>query len=212
VLNGWKMRGVDLAYGWYISHRTTRWMVGTVIWGTDMDRMFDVLYHRIVPECPETILDVPCGTGVALRYLPRECRNVVALDSNERMVRRVARGERGTDVRALVADALSLPLPDNSVDLCVSLNGLHCYEKPELAVEEMARCLRTGGVLVGTMIVTGQAPRFDLAIRHCRRLGLFGPGGTVADVLSWLRCNNIDELEWTIRGALLSFVARKEPI
>jgi ubiquinone/menaquinone biosynthesis C-methylase UbiE len=44
----------------------------------------------------------------------------------------------------------ALPFPDGEADLVVCYSGLHMLEDPEPAVKELARCLKSGGELVGT--------------------------------------------------------------
>ena len=55
-------------------------------------------------------------------------------------------------VEPRLADVGALPLADGSVDLVVTFTGLHCFPDPRRAVAEMARVLRPGGVVTGSML------------------------------------------------------------
>src|ERR1044072_7242693 len=92
----------------------------------------------------------------------------------------------GLDIETVEADVAALPFADGEFDLCVTFNGLHCLPDPPSAVSEMARCVRPGGRIVGDSVVRGAGLRQDVAIGMFRRAGLFGPGGTAAEVERWL--------------------------
>ncbi len=99
------------------------------------------------------VLDLGAGFGALALYCASLGAEVVAADPNaERMQVAVAIAQRrGLSVRAIAAQAQSLPLPDASFDLVVANNSL-CYivdrQQHGLALSEIHRMLRPGGWLV----------------------------------------------------------------
>jgi len=184
--------------------------VGALLWGTDTRQLYATI--RTLGALPDgtSVLDVPCGGGLALRGLRRDqdIRYVAADISRTMLGRTRAQARRlGLDIEVTTADITRLPFPDNEFDLCVSFNGLHCMPDPALAVRELARCLKPSGRLIGDTIVRGAGWRQDLAVTAFRRAGLFGPGGTAADVERWLTDAglHVDRLERS--GAVTRFAA-----
>lgn len=195
-----------------VQHEWLARPAGALLWGTDTRELFATIRTLGALPAGTAVLDVPCGGGLALRGLRRDQDvRYVAADISPAMLDRTRRQARrlGVDVELVEADIARLPFADNEFDLCVSFNGLHCMPAPALAVREMARCLRPGGRLIGDTIVSGTGLRQDLALTAFRRSGLFGPGGTSADVEHWLADAglHVDRLERS--GAVTRFAAAR---
>lgn len=179
------------AYDFGVEHRWLATPVGRALMNTDVDRFYHAL--DVVQTVPDggSVLDVPCGGGVALRGLrPGQRVRYVAADISPTMLDRARRRARERGAWDLVefveADIERLPFADGEFDLCVCFNGLHCLRRPAAAVSEAARCLKPGGMLSGDCILRGAYRRTDLWIRAMRAGGVFGEPGTRADVVGWL--------------------------
>jgi SAM-dependent methyltransferase len=206
-VGGW----VGGAYDFAVEHEWLARPGGVVLWGTDTRLLYDSI--RTIGELPNgsSVLDVPCGGGVALRGLrPGQRLRYVAADISTDMLDR-ARGRAAAlgrdDVEFVEADIERMPFEDNEFDLCVSFNGLHCLPDPAAAIREIARCLKPGGRLVGDTLVRGAGPRQEVAFNFLRRVGAFGAGGTVDDLRGWLTDArlNVDRLD--LSGAIAHFIA-----
>ncbi len=201
------------AYDYAVERPALARVAGRLLWSADIA----VFYRPMdaIAEAPDgaTILDVPCGGGVALRRLGRGQRlRYLAVDYSPGMLERTRRvaSELGlTGVEYVQADVGALPFDDASVDLCVSSAGLHCFPDPARAVAEIARCLRPGGRLVGSMAVCGTSARHDAQMALFRRTGALGPGGTQSDLEAWVRDAGLSDLQTERSGALVRFEARK---
>lgn len=127
-------------------------------WWRAARRFRDVL---VQPEA--AVLDICCGTGdmtmALLKHRPRNARPVMAADFAPEMLRRGAKKFGGPGVRrahlqagapyavAVEADALNLPLSDNSLDLIVTAFGFRNLANYETGLREFHRVLKPGGKL-----------------------------------------------------------------
>ncbi len=96
----------------------------------------------------QRVLDVACGTGVVARRaveLVGPAGAVSGVDLNAAMIQ-VAK-ERGSGIDWRVGDAAALPYDDESFDSVVCQSALFFFPTPRQAVEEMARVVRTEGVV-----------------------------------------------------------------
>lgn len=100
----------------------------------------------------QRLLDVGCGLGDAALALGEDLRSdgeVVGVDASAEMIT-AARSRARTatcPVRFTVGDALSLDEPSGAFDAVRSERTLQWLTEPEVAVAEMARVLRAGGVM-----------------------------------------------------------------
>ncbi len=172
--------------------------VGRLLWGTDVGLLYSTIRSLGSLPSGSSILDVPCGGGLALRGL-RPGLRYVGVD--------IAPRGRAAALSPVKADIERLPFADNEFDVCVTFNGLHCLPDPAAALRELARCVKPGGRLVGDTIVRGAGR--DLAIGAFQRVGLFGPGGTAADLARWLTDAGFHTETLTHSGAVVHFAATR---
>ena len=92
------------------------------------------------------VLELACGTGRVTRHLVARGLDVVATDLHEPMLA-VAR-ERAPGATFQVADICALPFPAQSFDVVVCQFGLMFVPDKPLAIREMRRVLRPGGVAI----------------------------------------------------------------
>lgn len=193
-------------YDWTTQHPH----LGGAIWRAGINSDLRLLYRAAeeIGRQPtgSRILDIPCGGGVALRGL-RAGQGVeyVAADIAQTMLDRTmaAAEERGVadQVVPRTADVAALPFEDGSFDLVVSFTGLHCFPDPARAVVEMARVLRSGGVLTGSAVLNDRR-RYAPLRQVGRTAGLLGPGCTSTELAAWLAAEGIDDVALTTSGAI----------
>jgi ubiquinone/menaquinone biosynthesis C-methylase UbiE len=200
-------------YDFIVERERLARLLGRLAWGGDVRRLYASM--RTIGEMADgsSILDVPCGGGVAFRALRPEQRvRYVAADISPGMLRRARRvaERRGLrQIEFLEVDVESLPFEGGTFDLCVCFNSLHCFDDPEPSLKEIARCLRPAGRLVGDAAVRGAGARFDRLIDLYRRAGVFGPGATVADLERWLVSSGLRHVSLEQSGAIAYFVATR---
>lgn len=194
-------------YDFYVQRERLSRIWGRIAWGSDTRAYYASMVT--IGEVPDggTIVDCPCGSGVALRGLrPGQQVRYLGFDLSRGMLYRAQRQavHRGLDqVELAVADATDLPLEDGTADLFLSYFGLHCFPDPEAAVREAVRCLRQGGRLVGASIVRGD--RLLDRIRVRPNTGLLGPVGGENDLRGWLQDAGVAELKLDRRGLFVVF-------
>ncbi len=110
-------------------------------------------FAPILKDPDSAVLDMCCGTGdMTLALLRQRAANgkpVVALDFSHEMLERAkekfALPEfKPLGVITMEADALHMPLPDNSIDLITTAFGFRNLANYEAGLREMARVLRPG--------------------------------------------------------------------
>lgn len=96
------------------------------------------------------VLDVACGTGTNVRYLP-ESVEYVGIDVSPAMLRRARNrvAELGRDGTVLEMDAQALAFPDDSFDTVISSLSTCTFPDPVVALREMGRvCAPDGRILL----------------------------------------------------------------
>ncbi len=119
------------------------------------DQFQNSIYERLASEARSRTkgtmaLDIGCGAGNQSLCLINEGFAVVSADLSMEAVKvtRDYLGESGKQAMAVNADAESLPLPDNSVDVCICGLLLHHFRNLDKVAAEIRRVVRPGGVVV----------------------------------------------------------------
>jgi SAM-dependent methyltransferase len=173
-------------YDYYIERPRLARVVLGLMWGVDPRPFYESL--STVGELADgaTILDVPCGGGVALRGVqPGQRLRWIGVDLEPAMLRRAERRAArlpAVEMTLMEGDMTRLRLDDGSVDLCLSYGGLHCVRDPWRALSEMTRCLRPGGRLLGSTFLTHGSRRQRALLRNDE----FGITGSAAELRGWM--------------------------
>jgi SAM-dependent methyltransferase len=212
-LGGWNEDPLwSYVYPWLVEHPEVgrpAWRVGT---GSDLRLIDEAAAELGTLPAGARVLDVPTGSGVALRGVrPGQGLDVVLADISPTMLGRAlataARRGVADQVRTAVADVGRLPFDDGTFDLVVSFTGLHCFPDPRLAIGEMVRVLKDGGAITGSSILTDTGARYEPLRRAGARAGILGPMCTSHDAIRWLRAAGCDTVDLQLHGALGYFRA-----
>jgi SAM-dependent methyltransferase len=137
----------------------------TLAEGAELERMLEL--SQLSGD--ERVLDVATGGGhTALAFGPH-VREVVASDLTPAMLgaaRRHLEQRGASNVRFEIADAESLPFPDDQFDLVVARFAPHHFPEPAAFISESARVLRPGGRLVMFDNMAPEDDELDAFVNH----------------------------------------------
>jgi len=119
------------------------------------DQFQNAIYERLAAEARkptdgDVALDIGCGAGNQSLCLTQEGFSVISADLSMEAVKvtRDYLSESGKQPWALNADAETLPLPDNSIDVCICGLLLHHFRHLDKIAAEIRRVVRPGGAVV----------------------------------------------------------------
>ncbi len=112
----------------------------------------------------ERVLDAGTGTGHTALAVAPHVAEVVAVDLTSSMLDqgRLLANERGiANIDFQEGDIEALAFPSESFDVVVSRYSAHHYPHPDVAVREIARVLKPGGVFLLADVVSPDDPTAD---------------------------------------------------
>ncbi|MGN0503410.1 MAG: class I SAM-dependent methyltransferase [Ruminococcus sp.] len=118
-------------------------------------------YNFIVKEAKKAltrnmiVLELACGTGLVSEKIAGSVKILEATDFSEKMIRQAKEKVHSARLRFSVQDATNLPYASETFDAVIISNALHIMPSPEKALSEIARVLKSNGILI--------APTFTMA-------------------------------------------------
>lgn len=101
------------------------------------------------------VLEIGCGAGLMSIALARRGFHVYAIDSVETMIeqaRKLARESGFTGILSVdIGDAYSLTFEDESFDLVIAVGVIPWLDRPDLAIQQMARVTMPAGYVIVTV-------------------------------------------------------------
>jgi SAM-dependent methyltransferase len=132
------------------SRLRTTWMAGDYDhFSRFMENDARSFYERLDVPPGARLLDVACGSGQLALIAAREGVRVTGVDIAENLIERAQARSLAENLpaRFRVADAESLPFPDASFDVVVSLIGAMFAPRPLLVASELTRVCVPGGTI-----------------------------------------------------------------
>jgi len=121
----------------------------------------------------ESVIDVGCGTGAAARAAAKQVGpkgRVIGIDLNAGMIDVASGLPTGAPIEWRTADAASLPLADESVDVALCAQTLQFLPDKPRALAEMYRVLKPGGrVALSVWRPIADNPYFDTLVSAVER-------------------------------------------
>jgi ubiquinone/menaquinone biosynthesis C-methylase UbiE len=202
-------------YDLYIERPWLSRLIGRVVWGIDTSVLYESMDAISQAADGATVVDAPCGGGVAFRALrPSQSLRYIAADLSANMLRRAERRAQKRSLRQiefLAADMTALPVAAGEADLFVSFSGLHMVDEPQRAVQEIARCLKPGGLVIGTTFLSDGSRRARTLFQLGRRRGHATPPGRES-LRRWFDASGFVESQIGAQDGFAAFRARKAPL
>lgn len=126
------------------------WMAGDFgVIAKIMEGRAEDFVNRLSIPVGARVLDVACGTGNLAIPIARGGAVVSGVDiaPNLLVQARARAGAEGLTIHFDEGDAEELPYPDSSFDVVVTMFGAMFAPRPEVAASELARVLKSGGLL-----------------------------------------------------------------
>lgn len=108
----------------------------------------------------DTVLDIACGPGIVSCFFARHASHVIGLDIVPAMLdqaRQLQAERRLTNIEWALGESTALPFEDDFFDRVVTRFSLHHYMEPQVAIAEMRRVCKAGGMV----LIADVAPRAD---------------------------------------------------
>lgn len=143
---------------------------------------------REVPTAPGGLaLELGCGPGTHVRFLAERGQTAVGLDYSLPTLRRAVHADPDGKGHYVAGEGYRLPFAPAAFDLVLCLGVLQAVGTPERVLDEIARVVRPGGVVVIEALNACAAPAVfrglvELASGRPRRLQAFRSG----QIVSWL--------------------------
>jgi SAM-dependent methyltransferase len=188
---------VNLLHRWYCG--SGRW--AALVEGSLLPWVLDGV------ELGPRLLEVGPGPGVTTDVLRRRVAALTALELDPALAGRLGRrlGGAGTGVAVVRGDGAALPFRDGAFDAAAVLTMLHHVPSAALqdrVLAEVARCLRPGGLLVGSDTL----PSLRFRLYHLAdTMTLVDPDG----LPERLRAAGFEQVAVTTRANRLRFRARR---
>lgn len=94
------------------------------------------------------VLELACGTGLISNHVAEVSKSYIATDFAENMLIQAQKKKSTDKLHYMKADASALPFENHSFDVVIISNALHVIPNPEKVLSEIARVLKTGGILI----------------------------------------------------------------
>jgi SAM-dependent methyltransferase len=137
------------------------------------------------------VLDVGCGQGALLNYLPSLGAQVFGVDMSSASLGRASSGAvqlgHADRVHLSRTDALSLPFADNRFDVVISFGVLHRTQDTWQGVREVWRVLKPGGLALVMLYRTGNPKWWMVQLSRSLSRGVDTLTGKSETITNWLR-------------------------
>lgn len=162
-------RGTELFRQTSVSYAYERGWRQSFSWAgfPGVEREYDMAMEYLGPAQGEVLVDMSCGSGLFTRRFARsgKFKGVIAADYSESMLQQTreylkseATNTTTCPVLLLRADVGRLPFASGSVAAIHAGAAIHCWPSPQLALAEISRVLRPGGVFVASTFLDAAAP------------------------------------------------------
>ena len=120
----------------------------------------------------DEVLECACGTGAISIYIAEKCKNLIATDFAEGMLKQASKKcLHFKNVTFQKADITKLEFADGSFDKVVAGNVIHLLPEPEKALAELKRVTKPGGTIIIPTYINMSKGSGTAAVKFIELLG-----------------------------------------
>ena len=181
--------------------------------GTDDKRIARRILSDIPDDFSGALLDVPVGTAVftADKWAGLDKAAITCLDYSADMLAQ-AKARLGTyrHITFVQGDVGNLPMPDETFDVVLSMNGFHAFPDKEKAFSETFRVLKTGGAFIACFYIKGKSKITDWLVKNIlSKKGWFTPPFQTEDELKETLKKYYKDIDINTDGSIVYFRCKK---
>ena len=120
----------------------------------------------------DSVLECACGTGAITEEIAKKCRQVLATDFAEGMLKRASKKCRKyANASFRQEDITDIKCEDESFDKVVAGNVIHLLPEPEKSLNELLRVVRPGGKVIIPTYINMARESSGFAVKFIEKLG-----------------------------------------
>ena len=120
----------------------------------------------------DKVLECACGTGMFSLPIAQRCHRLIATDFADKMLRQACKKcENFNNVVFELADITKLQYTDETFDKVVAANVIHLLDNPEVAMSELFRVCKKGGVVIIPTYINESTKSASVAAKFFNMLG-----------------------------------------
>ena len=121
----------------------------------------------------DVVLECACGTGLLTLPMARICKELIATDYSDGMLRQTEKKVGGyANTKIQKASILDLPFENERFDVVVAANVIHLVDDPAKALSELKRVCKPGGKLVIPTYINKESKNSMVAAKLLSLLGV----------------------------------------
>lgn len=178
------------------------------------------MYRRMrkVLSSDMDVCEVATGTGLIALNIAPAVRSVIAIDYSHKMIETANSKPKPRNVEFRLGDATKLAFDDNIFDAVIVSNALHIMFDPAKVLSEIARVLKSNGLLIAPNFTHGHLKNStgNVSTKFLKVIGFeIYSKWTPEEYVSFVNDNGFDVDNWTVMQAAFPLVyleARKRDL
>lgn len=177
--------------------------------GTDDVKIAQAVLNYIPDDFSGNVLDVPVGTASFTKdkWIKLKKAKIICLDYSEEMLNQARYRLKGqSHIQCIQGDVSALPIEDTTIDIVVTMNGMHVFPNKKKAWDEIDRVLHPGGSLVACFYIKNKSKRTDWLVNHIlSKKGWFSPPFYSEEELRRLLEQKYEIQDFHVDGSMVYF-------